>query len=246
MIEALAFALGAVLGSFANVVIYRLPRRESVVSPGSHCPRCQMPIRAWDNIPILSYLVLRGRCRRCGAPISPRYLVVEVAGGVLLAGLVGRYGITLVTLRFAILTLALLIVFFIDLEWNVIPNVITYPGIVVGLIFGAVSGHWASFVLAAAGAGGAFLLVGELSRGGMGGGDVKLAAMIGAYLGVAGVVVALFLAVALGATVGLTLLALRLRTRKDMIPFGPALAVGAVTAVFEADAIVRWYFARML
>ncbi len=246
VLEAFAFALGAVLGSFANVVIYRLPRRESLVVPGSHCPHCQAPIRAYDNIPILSYLVLRGRCRSCGASIAVRYVIVETAAGVMLAGLVWQYGFSVATLRFAVLALTLLVVFFIDLDWSIIPNVITYPGILVGLILSGASGTLPSSAVACVGAGGAFLLVGILSRGGMGGGDIKLAAMIGAYLGVPGVVVALFLAVSIGAGAGLLLLALRLRTRKDMIPFGPALAVGALIAVFASDVIVRWYLTRML
>ncbi len=246
VLEAFAFALGAALGSFANVVIYRLPRRESLVVPGSHCPHCQAPIRAYDNIPILSYLVLRGRCRSCGASIAVRYVIVETAAGVMLAGLVWQYGLSVATLRFAVLALTLLVVFFIDLDWSIIPNVITYPGILVGLILSGVSGTLPSSAVACVGAGGAFLLVGILSRGGMGGGDIKLAAMIGAYLGVPGVVVALFLAVAIGAGAGLLLLALRLRTRKDMIPFGPALAVGALIAVFASDVIVRWYLTRVL
>jgi leader peptidase (prepilin peptidase) / N-methyltransferase len=246
VLEAFAFALGAALGSFANVVIYRLPRRESLVVPGSHCPHCQAPIRAYDNIPILSYLVLRGRCRSCRAPIAVRYVLVETAAGVLLAGLVWQYGVSVATLRFAVLALTLLVVFFIDLEWNIIPNVITYPGILLGLILSGVSGMLPTAAVACLGAGSVFLLVGILSRGGMGGGDIKLAAMIGAYLGVSGVVVALFLAVAIGAGAGLLLIALRLRTRKDMIPFGPALAVGALIAVFASDVLVRWYLTRVL
>ncbi len=246
MHEIAAFVFGAVLGSFANVLIHRLPRRESVVTPPSHCPHCRSPIRPWDNLPVISYLLLRGRCRHCGAPIAIRYLVVEVAGGGLLAGLVWRYGATLVTLRFGLLALALVVVFFTDLEWNLIPNAITYPGIVVGIILGAASGALVPSLLAAVGAGGVFLLIGVLSRGGMGGGDIKLAAMIGAFLGAPAVVVALFLAVAIGAAAGLILIALRLRTRKDTMPFGPALAAGAMTAVFASDAIVRWYLTRLL
>jgi len=249
----LVFVLGTMLGSFANVLIHRLPRRESIVTPGSRCPHCHTPIRPWDNLPILSYLLLRGRCRRCGSRISPRYLIVEVLGGALLAALVWRFGVTLVAVRFAILALALLVVFFTDLETGLIPNAITYPGIVVGLILAAVWGRdaFVSSLLTAAGAGGVFLLIGILSRlafrqEAMGVGDMKLAAMLGAFLGTPGVIVALFLAVAIGAAAGLILIGLRLRTRKDVIPFGTALAAGAVIAMFSQEAILRWYLGRLL
>lgn len=243
----LALVLGTVLGSFANVLIYRLPRQESIVAPGSRCPHCGTPISPWDNLPIVSYLLLRGRCRHCRRPIGLRYLVVEAAGGALLAGLVWQYGVTLMAARFAVLAVALLVVFFTDLETGLIPNAITYPGIALGLIFAGASGTGmlASSVFTAAGAGGIFLLIGILSRGGMGGGDMKLATMLGAFLGSPGAIVALFLAVTIGAAGGLTLIALRLRTRKDAIPFGPALAVGAVIAMFGQDAIVQWYLTRL-
>jgi leader peptidase (prepilin peptidase)/N-methyltransferase len=244
VIEVAAFVLGAVLGSFANVLIYRLPRRESIVLPGSRCPQCGTPVSAWHNIPIVSYLALRGRCAACRAPISPRYLIVEVATGAVMAGLVWRFGLSATALRYGVLAFALLVVFFTDLEHHIIPNAITYPGILAGLALSASAGQWLASLIAAAAAGGVFLLIGIVSRGGMGGGDIKLAAMIGAFLGGPAVIVALFLAVALGAGVGAVLLALRLRSRKDMIPFGPAMAAGAMIAVFGSNAIIRWYLLR--
>jgi leader peptidase (prepilin peptidase) / N-methyltransferase len=244
VIEVVAFVVGAVFGSFANVLIYRLPRRESIVVPGSRCPRCGTAISPWHNIPIVSYLALRGRCAACRTPISPRYLIVEAATGVMMAGLVWRFGLSAAMLRYAVLAFALLVVFFTDLEHHVIPNAITYPGILAGLGLSAASGQGLASLIAAAAAGAVFLLIGVVSRGGMGGGDIKLAAMIGAYLGAPAVIVALFLAVTLGAAAGLVLLALRLRTRKDMIPFGPAMAAGAMIAVFGSNEIVRWYLFR--
>jgi leader peptidase (prepilin peptidase) / N-methyltransferase len=244
VIEGIAFLFGAVFGSFANVLIYRLPRRESIVAPGSRCPHCATPISPWHNVPILSYLVLRGRCAACRAPISPRYLIVELATGAMMAGLVWRFGLSEPTLRYGVLAFALLVVFFTDLEHHIIPNAITYPGILVGLGLSAASGEWVASLVAAAAAGATFLFLGIVSRGGMGGGDIKLAAMIGAFLGAPAVIVALFLATALGATAGVVLLTLRLRTRKDMIPFAPAMAVGAMIAVFGSNAIVRWYMLR--
>ena len=245
MIEAVAFVFGALFGSFANVLIYRLPRRESIVAPGSRCPACGVPIRPWDNVPIVSFVVLRGRCRACRARISPRYVIVEVVMGGLMAGLVCQFGLSLAALRYGVLAFALLVVFFTDLEHQIIPNAVTYPGIAAGVALSAAAGHLAASVIAAASAGLVFLILGIVSRGGMGGGDIKLAAMIGAFLGTPAVIVALFLAVALGAAAGLLLLALRLRSRKDMIPFGPAMAAGAMIAVFGSDAIINWYMSRM-
>lgn len=245
MAEAIAFVFGAIFGSFANVLIHRLPRRQSIVAPGSRCPSCGAPIRPWDNVPVVSYLLLRGRCRACGARISPRYLIVEIATGALIAGVVWRFGLSLAALRYGVLAFALLVIFFTDLEHQIIPNAVTYPGILVGLVLSAASGQLAVSVAAGAAAGLAFLLLGVLSRGGMGGGDTKLAAMIGAFLGSPAVIVALFLAVALGGVAGLLLLALRLRGRKDSIPFGPAMATGAMIAVFGSNAIVHWYLSTM-
>ncbi len=245
VLEIAAFVLGAALGSFANVLIHRLPRRESVVVPSSHCPRCGAPIRPWDNVPVLSYLLLRGRCRYCLEPIAPRYLIVEIVAGALFAGLAAQYGVTLTAMRFAVLAFALVVVFFTDLEWNLVPNAVTYPGIAAGILLSAASGGLIPALLAAVGAGAVFLLIAVVSRGGMGGGDIKLAAMIGAFLGPAAAAVALFLAVAIGAGAGLVLIALRLRTRKDTMPFGPALAAGAMIAVFASNAILHWYLTKI-
>jgi leader peptidase (prepilin peptidase) / N-methyltransferase len=161
-----------------------------------------------------------------------------------MAGLVWRFGLSATTLRYAVLAFALLVVCFTDLEHHIIPNAITYPGILAGLGLSALDGQAIASVIAAAVAGAVFLFIGIVSRGGMGGGDIKLAAMIGAFLGAPAVIVALFLAVALGAAAGIVLLALRLRSRKDLIPFGPAMATGAMIAVFASNAIVRWYLLR--
>ena len=162
-----------------------------------------------------------------------------------MAGVVWRFGLSPAALRYGVLAFALLVVFFTDLEHQIIPNAITYPGIAIGLALSAAMGELVPAAIAAAAAGSVFLLLGIVSRGGMGGGDTKLAAMIGAFLGTPAVVVALFLAVALGAAAGVVLLALRLRSRKDMIPFGPAMAAGAMIAVFGSNAIVHWYLSRM-
>lgn len=241
---AIAFVFGAVIGSFINVVIYRLPRGESLVVPRSRCPSCQTPIHPRDNIPILSYLLLRARCRHCGAPIAWRYPVVEAIAGVLLAVLWIRFGAAGEWLEFiasAIFVMMLLAIFFIDLEHQIVPNAISYPGLAIGLLVAIPQGRFLMALTAAAGAGVVFALIAIASRGGMGGGDVKLAAMMGAFLGWPTIAFAVLLAFTLGATVGLLLIATGRRSRKDPIPFGPALATGAVVALFIGDAVIRWY-----
>lgn len=242
MIQALlAFVLGTILGSFLNVVIYRLPRFESLVRPRSRCPNCGAQIGAWDNIPLVSFLLLRGRCRACGARIAWRYPLVELTAGLLVLAAWLRDGSWLDVVAAMMLLLSLLAVFFIDLAHHIVPNAITYPGIVIGLMMAAAGGRLLDGILTAAGAGAFFFLIALVSRGGMGGGDIKLAAMMGAFLGWPSVVVALLIAFAGGAMVGVLLIALGVRTRKDPIPFGPALAVGGMIALFFAGPLVDWY-----
>lgn len=241
---ALAFILGTALGSFTNVVIYRLPRRQSLVAPGSRCPRCQSPIRALDNIPLVSFVLLRARCRSCGRPISWRYPMVEVLTGALLAVLWWRsapQGAWVEFVAGALFTIALVAVFFIDLDLQIVPNVITYPGAVIGLLLAIPQDRLLTALLAAAGAGGVFLLIAVASRGGMGGGDIKLAAMMGAFLSYPDIAVALFIAFGVGALAGVLLIMTGRRSRKDPIPFGPSLAVGGIVALLAAGPIVRWY-----
>src|SRR3989454_7858172 len=243
----MAFILGTILGSFLNVVIYRLPRNLSIVRPGSRCPHCQTPIRPQDNIPVVSFLVLRGRCRVCHAPIGWRYPLVEAVSGGLLAGVWLRFApaaawIPLVAA--ALFSFMLIAVVFIDLDHQIVPNAVTYPGIVPGLLLAIPQGRLVPSVVVAASAGALFLLIAVVSHGGMGGGDIKLAAMMGAFLSWPATAVALLLAFMIGATAGVLLIAVKRRSRKDPIPFGPSLAAGGVIAVFAGDAILRWYLGR--
>jgi leader peptidase (prepilin peptidase)/N-methyltransferase len=236
-------ALSAALGSFLNVCISRLPRGESIVSPPSHCPRCQSPIRYYDNIPLVSFVLLGGRCRVCREAISWRYPLVEalaVGAGVLV---LWQVGLTWNGLRAFVLVLALIAVTFIDLETMLIPDRITLPGIVVGLALSVVP--WPSGLLSAlAGclvAGGLFYLIALVSRGGMGGGDIKLAAMLGAFLGWPLVLVAIFTGVLLGGVVAVALLVSGRRGRRDPVPFGPFLAVGGLLTAVWGRSILAWY-----
>jgi len=243
-LAALAFAGGLIAGSFVGVVAHRVPRGESIVGPRSRCPRCDAQIAAYDNVPVVSWLVLRGRCRHCEQRISARYPLTELALGVLFA-------VTFLVLEDDPAELALGLVFvslltavtLTDLERRVIPNAIVLAGAVIGIAIVAVTDPdgLPERAIAAAAAGG-FLLVGALIfRGGMGMGDVKLAALMGLYLGRA-VAAALVVGFAAGALVGA---ALMLRhgasARKRALPFGPFLALGGVVGLWAGDEIVDWY-----
>ena len=239
---ALTLGLGAIVGSFLNVCIHRLPRRESVILPGSRCPRCATPIRWYDNIPLLSFLLLGGRCRACRGAISWRYPLVEAITMLVFFLSGARFGFTFEGLRAAVLASALVVVTGIDLDHRIIPDRITLPGIVLGLI-----GAWflppgiVSSAIGTVVGGGLFYAIAWASRGGMGGGDIKLAAMLGAFLGWQAGLLAIFLGVLAGGVVGVVLLVLRLRGRKDAIPFGPFLALGGTVSLFWGGLILRWY-----
>jgi leader peptidase (prepilin peptidase)/N-methyltransferase len=238
----LAGLVGAALGSFANVVIYRLPRGESVVAPASRCPHCGTAIQPRDNVPVVSFVLLRGRCRHCGAPISWRYPLVEALMAALMVAVVAAFPDWTSRLAGGVLVFLLVVITFIDLDHQLILDRISLPGIAAGLVFAVLQGRAGASLLSAVGAGALIAAIVIVSRGGMGGGDVKLAALIGAFLGWPQTAVALFCGFMLGGIVGITLLVLRLRDRKDAIPFGPALAAGALIALFWGEAIARWYW----
>jgi leader peptidase (prepilin peptidase)/N-methyltransferase len=238
-----ALALGLIIGSFLNVCIHRLPIDESVVSPSSRCPSCRRPVRLWDNIPLVSFLILRGRCRDCGRPISWRYPLVELANGVGYTLLVWRFGVGPPTAVYAALYSSLLVVTFIDLDHQIIPDRITLPGMVVGLTVSSVILP-VGFLNALIGlflGGALFYGMAVASRGGMGGGDIKLIAMIGAFLGWKQVLLTIFIGALAGSVIGLFLMAFKGKSRKYAVPFGPFLSLGAVISLFAGPAIWNWY-----
>lgn len=258
-----AFFFGLVVGSFLNVCIYRLPRGESLVRPASRCPACLARIKPLDNVPILGFLLLRGKCRACGARISWRYPVVETLTGFLFALTVGWFGLRLNTLPLLLFLSILVVVSFIDLEHQVIPHALTLPMIPVGLLFSLLLRE-PPFVDAIAGAfAGAGLLYfvavyGEvlLKKESMGGGDVNLLAMIGAFLGWRKALLTLFLGCLSGSVVGGAVLVgqrvwkgaateTQLQGNKPVdatrIPFGPFLALGAAIALFFGEGLIVWY-----
>jgi leader peptidase (prepilin peptidase)/N-methyltransferase len=240
----LAGILGAVIGSFLNVVAYRLPRGESLSHPPSHCPNCGQPVKPYDNVPVLSWLLLRGRCRHCNEPISPRYPIVEAGTALLCALVVIVKGPDEDAIIGIVLVLLLVPVTLIDLDTHTIPNKITYPGFVVGLALIAVleTDALAEHLIASAAAGGFLFVAWFAYPRGMGMGDVKLAFVLGIFLGRA-VAPAMFTAFIAGALVGgLVIARMGVKEgRKAGIPFGPWLALGGVVGLLTGDAIVDWY-----
>jgi leader peptidase (prepilin peptidase)/N-methyltransferase len=239
---AVGFMLGALLGSFANVLIYRLPRDESIVWPGSRCPHCGAPIRAVDNVPIVSFLLLRGRCRACGQQISSRYPLVEFLTAVLVAAAWATTDTPIARGAATVFVFLLVVITFIDLDHQLILDRLSLPGTAIGLVLAALQHKFVPALAAALGAAALILAVVIVSRGGMGGGDIKLAGMMGAYLGWPGIAVGLFSGILIGGVTGIALLAIRRLSRKDAMPFGPALAAGALVALYWGDKIARWYW----
>jgi leader peptidase (prepilin peptidase)/N-methyltransferase len=245
----LSVVLGLIVGSFLNVCIYRLPKGESVIRPGSRCTVCGFSIAWYDNIPVLSFLLLGGRCRGCGGRISWRYPAVEALTGVLFLLATLRLGLGVRTIFLLTFLCGLVVVTFIDLDHQIIPHAVTLPGIPLGLIASAITRDPSPRDAAAGalvGAGLVYLVAvyAEVAfqRESMGGGDINLLAMIGAFLGWRQVFLSFFIAVAAGACLSLLLIATGVLSRKDRIPFGPFLALGAVVALFGGDDLINWYW----
>jgi leader peptidase (prepilin peptidase)/N-methyltransferase len=240
----IAAVMGVIFGSFLNVVAYRLPRGESLARPRSRCPRCETSIKPYDNVPVLSWLALRGRCRTCRAPIPVRYPLVEAGTGLLCALVVIAKGADEQALPGLALALLLVPVTLIDLDHRIIPNSLMLLGAVVApaLVLLVAPDHIVEHLIAAVAAGGFFLLTVLVYPRGMGMGDVKLAAVLGLFLGRA-VAPALFVALVSGTLVGALIMARKgvHEGRKTAVPFGPFLALGGVVALFAGDALVDWY-----
>jgi leader peptidase (prepilin peptidase)/N-methyltransferase len=253
----IAFLFGAMVGSFLNVCIARIPNDESIVHPPSHCPRCQAPIPFYYNIPLLSYVLLRARCFSCKASISPRYFIVELLTALLAVMLYSWFGLSYTFFVSFVFAAALIVISFIDLDVRIVPDVISLPGIVVGLMF-SVIGYFVfadSFdilptplsSLIGILVGGGFLLATawayEKFTGvdGMGGGDIKLLAMIGAFLGWPSVPVTLFVASILGSVIGIGLMVATGAGRRLALPFAPFLCSGALAYLFYGSQLIGFY-----
>ena len=244
------FLFGAVVGSFLNVCIYRIPRAESIVFPSSHCPECGTKIRAFDNIPVISYLLLRGTCRACGSRISWQYPVVEMLSALLTLFLFMKFHLSPTFFVLFLFCMALVVITFIDLEHQIIPDSISLSGIVVGFAssFFLPWLGWQSSLIGIIAGGGSLLLVAYgyqllTKKEGMGGGDIKLLAMMGAFLGWRSIPFIIFTSSLFGSVVGLTLMAIRKKDSQLPIPFGPFLAFGAILFIFYGRQLIQWYFA---
>ncbi|MCP3177415.1 prepilin peptidase [Desulfuromonas sp. KJ2020] len=243
-----AFILGAVIGSFLNVCIYRVPAGESVISPPSRCPKCDAGIRWYQNIPVLSWFFLRGRCASCKAPISGRYPAVEALTGGLFVLVLWTFEFQAATLVYWIFVSALVVITFIDLDHQIIPDVISLPGIPVGFVcsFFVPWLSWTDSLLGILIGGGSLYLVAFLyelltKKEGMGGGDIKLLAMIGAFLGWKAVFPVIFFSSLLGTLVGVPVMLAQKADSRLAIPFGPFLALGSLIYLFWGYAIISWY-----
>jgi len=248
MLNVISILFGAMIGSFLNVFICRLPKEESIITPGSHCPQCSKPIRWYDNIPLVSFLLLRGKCRNCHRSISVQYPLVEGITALLSLLLFIRFGPSLNYVIYFAFVAALVVITVIDLHHQIIPDMISLPGIGVGLL-----ASWilpgTSVVKALLGlllGGGSLFLVATVyewlfKREGMGGGDVKLLAMIGAFLGWKAVILTILLSSLIGSIVGIAVILWKGRDFKYAIPFGPFLSLGAVIALFYGENLILWY-----
>jgi leader peptidase (prepilin peptidase)/N-methyltransferase len=233
---------GLVLGSFLNVVIYRVPRHESLVRPGSHCPGCGTAIHWYDNIPVVSWLALRGHCRSCGTSISIRYLVVEALTGIAFGLAMWKFGLHWRVLVAWAFIAAMIAVAFIDYDHMIIPNKIVLPGALIGLAASvALDPHdWWVYLVSAAGAAVFIFVLIMVWPGGMGPGDMKMALFMGAVLG-PGVIVGMFAGFFFGSVVGIYLIVVKKRSRKTRVPFGPFLALGSIVAIFFGGTIIDAY-----
>lgn len=242
------FIIGLAIGSFMNVCIYRIPEEKSIIKPGSMCPYCFSPIKWYDNIPLVSFIILGGRCRICKKAISFRYPLVELISGILALTLFIRYRLTITYVAYYALCSALVVVSFIDLKYRIIPDIISLPGIAVGLaisfllpnhtflqsILGMVIGGGSLFLVA-------FAYYTITKREGLGGGDVKLLAMIGSFLGWSGVIITIFFGSVIGLVSGIIMMIKEKQDTKYPIPFGPFLSIGAIIYIYWGYEIINWY-----
>jgi leader peptidase (prepilin peptidase) / N-methyltransferase len=248
-----AFVLGTVVGSFLNVCIWRIPENMSIVTPASHCPECGHPVRFYDNIPLISYLILGGRCRACGVKISPRYPFVEGLTGLMALLLFWKFGLTLKFLAAFIFVSALILITFIDIDHQIIPDIISLPGIPICFLM-AVFIMKLSFMEALLGlliGGGSLYLVAVLyelatKREGMGGGDIKLLALMGAFLGWESLLFILLVSSLVGAVVGISVMLAKGGDMKYAVPFGPFLSLAAIAYIFVGECATNLFLYHQL
>jgi len=248
MLTVISIIFGGMIGSFLNVCIFRLPKEESIIWPGSHCPHCKKPIRFYDNIPLISYLLLKGKCRHCKGSISLQYSLVEGITALSSLFLIMKFGPSLSYLLYFAFVAALIVITVIDLYHQIIPDAISLPGIGVGLLASLLIPQITFFnsLIGILLGGGSLFIVATFyqwlfKREGMGGGDIKLLAMIGAFLGWKAVLLTILLSSFIGSVTGILMMVVKGKDFKYAIPFGPFLSLGAVISLFYGQNIINWY-----
>lgn len=251
LMNCFVFVFGAAIGSFLNVCIFRLPAKTSLVKPNSRCPHCHHPIRFYDNIPIISFFLLQGRCRDCDTPISWRYPLVELITAVLALLLFIKFGLSLKFLAFFIFTAVLIVITFIDLDHQIIPDILTLPGIPIFFLVAIFMAEvpWLDALLGLLIGGGILFVIAivyELitKREGMGGGDIKLLAMIGGFLGWKSLIFILLFSSFAGAIVGIAAIIIKKQDMKYAVPFGPFLSAAVIAYIFWGENFTKFLFVR--
>ncbi|WP_010238113.1 prepilin peptidase [Clostridium arbusti] len=244
LIEVYIIILGLLLGSFFNVCIFRIPRGESIAFPPSHCTSCNNKIKGYDLIPVISYILLKGKCRYCGEKISLRYPAVEIVTAVLFYLVYLNYGLTFFTIKFIVLVSLLMVIGMIDFDTTDVYFSTTITGIVCGIGF-IIAGYFMNlgvieFILGGVAAGGFIAVIILITRG-MGWGDAEICFMCGLFLGLKLSIVMLFLSFIIGGIIGIALIALKIKNRKDYIPFGPFIAISSLLTLFFGQHIVNYY-----
>lgn len=238
------FLIGLLFGSFFNVCIYRIPKEESIVSPPSHCPKCNTRLKTLDLVPVFSYIFLGRKCRYCGEKISPRYAIVEAITAIIFTSLYLEFGLSFEFFKFVVMASFIIIIGLIDHDTTDVYAVTTYPGIACGLIF-IIAAYFLDkpFLDGIFGGllGGGVIAAIVYITGGMGKGDIEICALAGLYLGFKSSIIMLFFSFVIGGIFGIILIVTKKKSRKDYIPFGPYIALGALVAVFLGEQIFNWY-----
>ncbi|HYE12106.1 MAG TPA: prepilin peptidase [Patescibacteria group bacterium] len=242
-IQIIIFILGLSIGSFLNVCIYRIPEKKSIAYPASHCPRCKHNLSAVDLIPVLGYVVNRGKCKYCGTKISIQYPMVELITAVVFLFLFNKFFLSVEFVKYAVLASMLILITFVDLERQEIPDEVILFGLIIGLIFNVfdIKANMLPGIIGFVLGGGIFLLIAILTNGAMGGGDIKLMAVLGLFLGWKFILLISLISFVIGAVASLILIATKIKGTKDYIPFGPFIAIAAMSVIFYGTQIIQLY-----
>lgn len=244
MIEAFILIIGLVFGSFLNVCIFRIPRGESVSYPPSHCMKCGTKIKAYDLFPVISYILLRGKCRKCGDKISIRYPLVELFTGLIFLSIYFKYGLNVDSVKYFIFSCFLIVIGLIDFDTTDVYLKTTLPSIIIGIVFIGINyflgNEFTTFIFGGVLTGGIIALI-ILITGGMGWGDFEICLFSGLFLGFKPSIIMLFFSFVIGGAFGVFLIITKRKSRKDYIPFGPYIAIGAFISMFWGNEIIKWY-----